>query len=177
MLSRGITILSLVFIPSVAWAQPEPLSSVKCFGCIYAWQEAPPITSEGHTWATVIRVTPAAEGVAVERHTISWLPAKVDIQVFSPRAETGRNFTLEETLALSQTRPKQIRMAMWGPYEIPRENLRGLRQTESRARIGHLSVPRHRLVRAAVADGKLHPRHHGHGPNLRPRPLPAVPFR
>lgn len=119
MLGCGIALLGLV-LPSPAASQTSapPLGGSRCFVCVYSWQEAPPITNEAHTWATAIRVTSVAEGVVVETQTISWLPADVDIQVFSPRPETGRNFTLEESLALTRTRPKKVRISLWGPYEI-----------------------------------------------------------
>lgn len=120
MLQRAMALCFLLLFPAMGECQSPTLpgDGTRYFVAVYSWQEKPPIVSEAHTWATVIRVTPKADGVSIERHTISWLPAKVEIQVFSPRPEPGRNFTLEETLAIAANRPKPVRVSIWGPYEI-----------------------------------------------------------
>jgi hypothetical protein len=70
-----------------------------------------------HTWATLVRAidTGTCEP-AIEIHTISWLPAKLDIDATSREIEPGANVELHETIRNS-LRTKQ-RIAMWGPYEV-----------------------------------------------------------
>jgi hypothetical protein len=70
-----------------------------------------------HTWATLVRATdvPGCEP-ALEVHTISWLPSKLDINPLNFRVEPGTNVELHETIRNS-LRTKQ-RIALWGPYEV-----------------------------------------------------------
>ena len=71
-----------------------------------------------HTWGTLVRTvrTPDPTAPAIEVHTISWLPAKLDINTFNFRVEQGRNFELHETIKNSLRTNQEI--AMWGPYEV-----------------------------------------------------------
>src|SRR3954469_8416504 len=46
--------------------------------------------------------------------TISWLPESGRVHLFG--VERGRNFTLDQTLALACQSGKKVRS--WGPYEI-----------------------------------------------------------
>jgi hypothetical protein len=70
-----------------------------------------------HTWATLVRTTdaPGCEP-ALEIHTISWLPTKLDIDALSRRVEPGMNVELHDTIRNSLRTKQQI--AMWGPYEV-----------------------------------------------------------
>ena len=79
------------------------------------WTRRPAYT---HTWATLVRATetPGCSETALEVHTISWLPAKLDIDGLSRKVEPGHNFTLEETIRNSLRTNQSI--AMWGPYEV-----------------------------------------------------------
>ncbi|HZU36824.1 MAG TPA: hypothetical protein VFA18_12975 [Gemmataceae bacterium] len=71
-----------------------------------------------HTFATFVKATgqgPCLANYAIEAHTISWLPATLDIHLWA-RPECGRNVGLQETIrwALSNCE----RVSMWGPYRI-----------------------------------------------------------
>ncbi|MBY0512733.1 MAG: hypothetical protein K2P78_02335 [Gemmataceae bacterium] len=70
-----------------------------------------------HTWATLVRAVdvPGSEP-ALEVHTISWLPTKLDIDALSRHVEPGRNYDLHDTLR-NAVRTKQD-TTMWGPYEV-----------------------------------------------------------
>jgi hypothetical protein len=66
-----------------------------------------------HTFATFIHLTPDRR---IEEFTISWLPLNGDIRPLCPAPEVGRNFTLVETLRLSEE--NGLVVARWGPYQI-----------------------------------------------------------
>ncbi|HKA07771.1 MAG TPA: hypothetical protein VKD71_10980 [Gemmataceae bacterium] len=71
-----------------------------------------------HTWATVVKVTgcngPAAP--TVEPQTISWLPATLDIRVWSLCVEPGVNLALNSTV--EEMLRNDERVSLWGPYEV-----------------------------------------------------------
>ena len=71
-----------------------------------------------HTWATLVRAVEPAGACepVIEVHTISWLPAKLDIDALSHRIEPGANVDLHSTIRNS-LRTRQT-IAMWGPYEV-----------------------------------------------------------
>jgi hypothetical protein len=97
-------------------ALPCP-EQARYFFILYGGQASPFRPRTAHTWATFVKVTPTVAGaVSVEAHTISWLPADGDVEVFRIRSVPGRNFSLDETFALSHA--ENVRMSCWGPYEI-----------------------------------------------------------
>lgn len=69
-----------------------------------------------HTWATMVRVN-ESDSTAMEPHTISWMPATLDIKALARKVEPGTNlelkFTIEEMLRHGE------HVVMWGPYEVP----------------------------------------------------------
>jgi len=71
-----------------------------------------------HTWATLVKAIdqPAGGDPVLEANTISWLPAKLDIDTFSCWIEPGANVDLHGTIRNS-LRTKQ-NIEMWGPYEV-----------------------------------------------------------
>ena len=70
-----------------------------------------------HTWATLVRATDVPGGEpALEVHTISWLPTKLDIDALSRHIEPGTNVDLEATIQNSLRTKQDI--AMWGPFEV-----------------------------------------------------------
>jgi len=77
-----------------------------------------------HTYTTWVRAQRAEDGSleVVEQQDISWLPSTFDgeVCVLGCRPERGRNYTLEETLAFAESSPRRLRVAVWGPYEVPR---------------------------------------------------------
>jgi hypothetical protein len=88
------------------------------FLLIFGSQSTPKTPKYTHSWACVARVTgcdgPGAP--TVEQHTISWMPASLDIRPWSFKVEPGANldlhFTIEEMLRHDE------RVSMWGPYEV-----------------------------------------------------------
>jgi hypothetical protein len=70
----------------------------------------------GHVWATYVRATPQQGGtIAIEAFSIGWLPTNLNVRPFHLRPESGRNFTLRETLDHMVTGRHDI--SMWGPFE------------------------------------------------------------
>jgi hypothetical protein len=84
---------------------------------LFGAQSVPYQVRYTHTWATVVRtaVTPAGE-YPVEIHTVSWMPATLQIRPLALRPEPGVNLNLAETFAWVAT--FDGRVSCWGPYEI-----------------------------------------------------------
>ncbi len=85
-----------------------------------------------HTFATFIKTTgngPDKDKYQVEKQTISWLPASLDIRLLRLFPERGTNLGLDETLRWARSRNSRI--SMWGPYPIQKELYqRALRQVK-----------------------------------------------
>lgn len=103
-------------IPPSTGTEPT-LPGERYFLIVFGSESKPKKAKYTHTWATVVRVTQCA-GVApaVEPHTISWMPATLDIHSFSRRVEPGTNLDLHVTLQEMLRHDEHL--AMWGPYEI-----------------------------------------------------------
>lgn len=70
-----------------------------------------------HTWATLVKATDRpGRCPALEVHTISWLPTKIEINALSRHVEPGANLGLEDTI--KNALDTRQRIAMWGPYEV-----------------------------------------------------------
>jgi hypothetical protein len=88
------------------------------FILVFGSQSTPKRAKYTHTWATVVKATgcDGPDAPTVEEHTISWMPASLDIQPTSFRVEPGSNlalhFTIEEMLRHDE------RVSVWGPYEV-----------------------------------------------------------
>ena len=103
-------------IPPTATLTAAPLGE-RYFVLIFGSESRPKKAKFTHTWATAVRVTEIANGLpAVEQHTISWMPATLDIRPLSLRVEEGKNldlaFTIEEMLRHDEL------VSVWGPYEV-----------------------------------------------------------
>jgi hypothetical protein len=84
---------------------------------IWASQTVPKAPNTCHSSATVVRASEDGSGkiAILEVHTISWLPATLDIRTFPRHPEPGVNLTLKESL--DYARDRQQRISLWGPYE------------------------------------------------------------
>jgi len=84
---------------------------------LYGAESAPFRTRLTHTFATFVKTTPADDGsLRVEAHTVSWMPATLEIRPLAIRPEPGVNLTLAETFRWIDS--FDGRVSMWGPYEI-----------------------------------------------------------
>jgi hypothetical protein len=73
-----------------------------------------------HTWVTYVRVVgrggdPAGWRIA-GAHTISWLPATLDVRVFAPHPEPGVNLDLDPTLRFVLSQGQSV--DVWAPMRI-----------------------------------------------------------
>jgi hypothetical protein len=84
---------------------------------IFASQTVPRRPAFSHTWATVVRAAdrPGSCPLVQDVHTISWLPATLDIRPLCLCVEPGVNLDLHETIAYA--RGNGERVSVWGPYE------------------------------------------------------------
>lgn len=100
--------------PSAA-AGCDPAGS-RYYMLLFGGQSVPFEARTAHTWATWVKATPVVSGaVALEVVTISWLPADLEVRPLVLRKKVGRNWTLEETLAIMARHHSQV--SVWGPYE------------------------------------------------------------
>ena len=84
---------------------------------MFGYQDADNTAPLSHTFASVVHV-----GATVDIATISWLPlafdGKVCVDLLHLRCpvETGKNYSLEETLTWAQS--EGLYVGMWGPFEV-----------------------------------------------------------
>jgi hypothetical protein len=86
---------------------------------VFGSQSKPKLLTYTHTWATFIRVIGDGEdpnGYEVYQHTISWLPASLDVRTWALLPERGVNLDLYATLDVVAKKNEHV--AMWGPFEI-----------------------------------------------------------
>lgn len=94
-------------------AQPaEP----RYYFILFGGQSVPFKPHTAHTFGTFVKATPAADGtMSLEQVTISWLPAEGPVRPLKLRPSEGKNYSLEETFAI--TAKDGSRISMWGPFE------------------------------------------------------------
>jgi hypothetical protein len=86
---------------------------------IWGSQSHPKLLKYTHTWATFVHAVgegPNADNYQLEWHTISWLPATLDVRVFALRPEKGVN--LDEHQTLQFVLGKGERVKLWGPLMV-----------------------------------------------------------
>lgn len=86
---------------------------------IFGSQSSPKRFRDCHSWATFVKAT--GEGTdpnnyAIEAHTLSWMPASLDVKVWNPFPEPGVNLDLEQTLQFAAQHQESI--TLWGPFRI-----------------------------------------------------------
>jgi hypothetical protein len=105
----------------VAWSLGASAARAdeKYYMMVFAYQGDPNTPRAAHTFATFIKVSYASGADPrhgkVERHTISWLPATLDVRLLR-RPQAGRNLGLRATLQLAEAEGAAI--STWGPYRI-----------------------------------------------------------
>src|SRR5262245_19954113 len=62
---------------------------VRYYIIVFGSQSTPKLARYTHTWATVIQVTETDGGPRIEHHTISWMPATLQIRPLRFRPEAG----------------------------------------------------------------------------------------
>jgi hypothetical protein len=83
---------------------------------VFASQSVPRRPASSHTWATVVRsVCGPGQGPPLEVHTISWLPATLDIRPLHLAVEPAVNLGMHETIVYALGNGERV--SFWGPYE------------------------------------------------------------
>src|SRR5207253_1152848 len=73
-----------------------------------------------HVFASVVKATENQDRPhKVEHHTISWMPASLDIRVIARQPEQGANLDLPATFRWIES--VGARVTTWGPHEIKPE--------------------------------------------------------
>jgi hypothetical protein len=102
------------------WAASPALAGEHYFLLVFGSQSSPRQLRYTHTWATFVRAVgegPDLSHYALDVHTISWLPATLDVHVWRPWSEQGVNLDLYQTLqTVGATRQS---VTLWGPFVLP----------------------------------------------------------
>jgi hypothetical protein len=122
------------------------------YSMIFGSQSRPKLLSYTHTWATFIRVVGEGDdpsGYQVYLHTISWLPASLDVRTWALLPEKGVNLDLYSTLDAVSKHGESV--TMWGPFEmLPQVYERSLRVKaildSGVAQYRAISTPRNLLI-------------------------------
>lgn len=95
----------------------EPPPGEHFYVIIFGSETTPRLPRFTHSWGTLIHVTERGDGgePALEAHTISWMPATLDIHPWRFEIEPGRNLELHETLRYALDEGEHV--DQWGPYE------------------------------------------------------------
>lgn len=115
-----VVLLLTVAISTPVVAQP----AVSYYGTVFGSGSNPLRAKHTHTFATFSRVTETPAGPVVENHTISWMPATLNIRPLALRPEVGVNLTQEESLRWAESHG--IRTSAWGPFTISPERFDAL---------------------------------------------------
>ncbi|MCS6864875.1 MAG: hypothetical protein RMJ56_05785 [Gemmataceae bacterium] len=100
-----------------AYSPPSQPPTTRYYFILFGGQSVPFIPRTAHTFATFVKVTTTDKNdPIVETVTISWLPVDGKVHPWRLRTVEGKNFSLEETLALAAR--DNVRVSMWGPFEI-----------------------------------------------------------
>jgi hypothetical protein len=90
---------------------------------IFAYQGKPNLPRSAHSFAAFVKASEEKnrpiDGSRIEIHTISWLPATLNVQPLRLRPVHGRNLDLLETLQLAISQNADI--SAWGPYLIQKD--------------------------------------------------------
>jgi hypothetical protein len=138
-MSRGVwdhlTVFAVVFAAgcaATAVRPPSPATALRAeeslatppppneryYLLLFGSQSSPKVARYTHSWGTVVKAVcvPGQAEPALEVHTISWMPATLDIHPLRFRVEPGVNLTLDRTI--EYVLASNERVSMWGPYEV-----------------------------------------------------------
>src|SRR4051812_44447068 len=114
----GTSARAAVVMAIVALTPGPTQGGERYYAMIFGSQSSPKLLRYTHTWATFIRVVGEGDdpcGYQVYQHTLSWLPATLDVRVLSPVPEQGVNLDLYTTLDVVARKGESV--TMWGPFE------------------------------------------------------------
>jgi len=101
-----------------ALATPPPPNE-RYYILLFGSQSTPKLARYTHSWGTVVKATcaPGQTEPDLEVHTISWMPATLEIHPLRFRVEPGVNLTMDFTIKEMLCNNNE-RVSLWGPYEI-----------------------------------------------------------
>src|SRR3954471_9068490 len=101
-MGKGILAWTAAIVAAAAAFSPGlTRGGERYYSMIFGSQSSPKLLRYTHTWATFIRVVGEGDdpnGYEVYQHTISWLPASLNIRTWTPIPEKGINLDLYATL-------------------------------------------------------------------------------
>jgi hypothetical protein len=86
---------------------------------VFGSQSTPKLPRFTHSWVTFVRTagTPGQAQQILEQHSISWMPATLDIRPWNFATEPGTNLTLDASVRVALDTDQRV--SLWGPFEIP----------------------------------------------------------
>jgi hypothetical protein len=102
----------------------DPVPGERYYVLVFGSERATRVPRYTHTWATAVKTVAAPGGgeQVTEVHTISWMPATLEVRPWRFTPEPGRNLGLHETVRMALGFREHI--AAWGPYEIQPQGYR-----------------------------------------------------
>jgi len=119
---NGVILLGSVLVLILPIAVNNAWADDNYYMLVFAHQSNERQPRFSHTFATFVKATgegAAQEKSKLEAHTISWLPASLDIRVLRRRPEPGTNLDLKGSLEFARSQGTTV--FMWGPYRIKKE--------------------------------------------------------
>jgi len=103
--------------PEEIAARPQP-SDERYYLIVFGSQSTPKRARYTHSWATVVKATcrPSQAEPDLDVHTISWMPATLEIHPLRFRVEPGVNLSMD--VSVQEMLRNGERVSMWGPYEV-----------------------------------------------------------
>jgi len=131
--TRLFVLLLLPIATPVAVAQSPDSYYITVFGS----GSNPLRAHRTHTFATVSHVRETSAGPVAENHTISWMPATLNIRPLALRPEPGANLSQEESFRWAES--LGLRTSVWGPFTITPERYEALLARKADLESGRIS--------------------------------------
>ena len=115
---RRVLAAAVLLMPALA-APAAAVASERNYVLVFGAQSSFTKIKEKHTWATFVRVVgegPDPAGYQLFAHTISLVPADMEVRVFAAKPEPSLNLDLAGSLAYA--RSKGADTTAWGPIPI-----------------------------------------------------------
>jgi hypothetical protein len=111
---RGVFAVICLSGTAVVPARAEETYYVMVFGS----QQTPPRPKYSHSFAIFVKATRAAANQcwALEAHTISWMPASMELRSWAFLPEQGRS--VDPYTTFNWVLSTEQRTSMWGPYQV-----------------------------------------------------------
>ena len=116
-----LRVSGLLTVFCLAPACPAAAAGESYYVLVFGSQKEPNEAKYAHTFGTFVKVVDPGpcSTMQMESHTISWLPATMNVRVRTLLPEEGHNFELHPTMR--KELENGARVSLWGPYRIDRE--------------------------------------------------------